>query len=195
MKRSVLAALVAVVLALVGCVAVVLYVRGADARALAGQRAVRVLVVHKLIPTGTTGQQIRDGGYTEPVTVPAATVPVDALSDLDSALLALAVTSDQQPRQLLALIPELQLVPLPESEMCCGAAGSYNITQPAMAHEVGARKAELIVATGAQAVFAGNVGCLLQIGKHLRERHPKIWVAHPIDALWASYCGECPVKF
>ena len=72
MKRSVLAALVAVVLALVGCVAVVLYVRGADARALAGQRAVRVLVVHKLIPTGTTGQQIRAGGYTETLTMSAA---------------------------------------------------------------------------------------------------------------------------
>ena len=101
MKRSFFAALVAVVLALVGCVAVVLYVKGADTRALAGQRAVRVLVVHKLIPAGTTGQQIHDGGYTETVTVPATTVPVDALSDLDAQLLTLAVTSDQQPRQLL----------------------------------------------------------------------------------------------
>src|SRR5436305_6379639 len=101
MKRSFFAALVAVVLALVGCVAVVLYVKGADTRALAGQRAVRVLVVRKLIPAGTTGQQIHDGGYAETVTVPATTVPVDALSDLDVQLLTLAVSSDQQPRQLL----------------------------------------------------------------------------------------------
>ena len=101
MKRSFLAAVVAVVLALVGCVAVVLYVRDADARALAGQRAVKVLVVHKVIPAGTTGQQILDGHYTEQVTVPAATVPVDALSTVDKDLLNLAVTADQQPRQLL----------------------------------------------------------------------------------------------
>ncbi len=43
----------------------------------------------------------------------------------------------QPPRQLLGLIPGLELLPLPESEHCCGAAGSYNITQPEMAHELG----------------------------------------------------------
>lgn len=101
MKRSALAAFVAVALAVVGCAAVLLYVRGADKRALAGQRAVTVLAVHKLIPAGTTGKQIRDGGYTEAVTVPASSVPADALSTVDSGLLDLAVTSDQQPRQLL----------------------------------------------------------------------------------------------
>lgn len=101
MKRSALAAFVAIALAVVGCAAVLLYVRGADKRALAGQRAVTVLAVHKLIPAGTTGKQIRDGGYTEAVTVPASTVPADALSTVDTNLLDLAVTSDQQPRQLL----------------------------------------------------------------------------------------------
>jgi glycolate oxidase iron-sulfur subunit len=95
----------------------------------------------------------------------------------------------QPPRQLLGLIPALELVPLAESEHCCGAAGSYNITQPEMAAQLGRRKAENIVATGAQAVFAGNVGCLLQIARHLRAEHPKLWVAHPVDALWASYSG------
>jgi glycolate oxidase iron-sulfur subunit len=93
------------------------------------------------------------------------------------------------PRKLLAMIPELELVPLVESELCCGAAGSYNLTQPEMAERLGRRKAENILATGARAVFTGNVGCLLQITRHLRERHPDFWVAHPIDALWASYSG------
>ena len=88
------------------------------------------------------------------------------------------------------MIPELQLVALNESEICCGAAGSYNLTQPEMAEQLGARKAERILATGADAVFAGNVGCLLQIARHLRAQRPDIWVAHPIDALWASYSGE-----
>jgi pilus assembly protein CpaB len=101
MKRSILAALVAVVLAAVGCVAVAAYVRTADKRALAGQKAVQVLVVRKKIPAGTTGQAIRTGGYAELVIMPAATVPADALGGIDAPLLELAVTGDQQPRQLL----------------------------------------------------------------------------------------------
>jgi glycolate oxidase iron-sulfur subunit len=98
----------------------------------------------------------------------------------------------QPPRQLLGLIPGLELVPLSESELCCGAAGSYNLTQPEMSARLGVRKAENILATGAKAVFTGNVGCLLQILRHLREREPGLWVAHPVDALWASYSGEMP---
>jgi glycolate oxidase iron-sulfur subunit len=97
-----------------------------------------------------------------------------------------------QPRQLLGMIPGLELVPLAESEHCCGAAGSYNITQPEMAEQVGRRKAQHIMATGARAVFAGNVGCLLQIDRQLRAAGAHLWVAHPLDALWASYSGELP---
>jgi glycolate oxidase iron-sulfur subunit len=97
-----------------------------------------------------------------------------------------------QPRQLLGLIPEMELVSLNESEHCCGAAGSYNITQPEMAETVGRRKARNILATGAQAVFTGNVGCLLQIARYVRIERPDVWIAHPIDALWASYSGELP---
>lgn len=99
-----------------------------------------------------------------------------------------------QPRQLLALIPQLQLVPLAESEHCCGAAGSYNLTQPEMSAQLGARKARNILATGARALFTGNVGCLLQITRHLRAQHADFWVAHPVDALWASYSGEMPTE-
>jgi glycolate oxidase iron-sulfur subunit len=96
------------------------------------------------------------------------------------------------PRQLLELIPGLELVPLAESEHCCGAAGSYNMTQPEMSGQLGARKARNILDTGAQAVFTGNVGCLLQIARHLRDERPDIWIAHPVDALWASYSGTLP---
>ncbi|MFN4261385.1 MAG: (Fe-S)-binding protein [Gemmataceae bacterium] len=104
----------------------------------------------------------------------------------------------QQPRQLLEMIPELQLVPLNESEICCGAAGSYNLTQPDMAERLGRRKADNILQAEPQAVFTGNVGCLLQIGRYLRPERSDIWVAHPIDALWASYFDPaavpgCPV--
>ncbi|MFM7148420.1 MAG: (Fe-S)-binding protein [Gemmataceae bacterium] len=97
-----------------------------------------------------------------------------------------------QPRQLLGMIPELKLVPLAESEHCCGAAGSYNITQPEMSEEIGKRKARHILATGAEAVFTGNVGCLLQITRYLQAEKPDFWVAHPIEALWDSYSGTNP---
>jgi glycolate oxidase iron-sulfur subunit len=93
------------------------------------------------------------------------------------------------PRQLLEMIPGLELVPLAESEICCGAAGSYNLTEPEMAERLGERKARNILATGAQAVFTGNVGCLLQVMRYLRRHRPDVWVAHPMDALWASYSG------
>ncbi len=96
----------------------------------------------------------------------------------------------QAPRDLLNLIPGLELVPLSESEICCGAAGSYNMTQPEMAERLGKRKSENLLATQPEAVFTANAGCLLQIAKHLRAEHPNIWVAHPIEALWASYSGE-----
>lgn len=96
----------------------------------------------------------------------------------------------QAPRDLLGLIPGLKLIPLAESEICCGAAGSYNLTHSAMAERLGRRKTQNLLATQAEAAFTANAGCLLQIAKHLRKDHPDIWVAHPIEALWASYSGE-----
>jgi glycolate oxidase iron-sulfur subunit len=98
----------------------------------------------------------------------------------------------KQPRQLLEMIPGLELVPLPESELCCGAAGSYNLTQPEMAERLGDRKVANIELTKARAVFTGNVGCLMQITRHLKAAGQKVWAAHPVDALWASYSGKLP---
>ena len=87
---------------------------------------------------------------------------------------------------------QLEIVPLAESELCCGAAGSYNLTQPEMAEKLGDRKAANVLATGAKALFTGNVGCLMQIARHLKETSPDVWCAHPVDALYASYTGEMP---
>lgn len=94
-----------------------------------------------------------------------------------------------QPRQLLQSIPGLELVPLHESDFCCGAAGSYNLTQPDMSDRLGRRKAEFIIASGADAVVTGNVGCQLQIVKHLRRLKPNLTVHHPVDLLWQAYGG------
>jgi glycolate oxidase iron-sulfur subunit len=94
-----------------------------------------------------------------------------------------------QPRQLLAMIPGLELVPLEESELCCGAAGTYNLTQPEMSERLGQRKMDNIQATGAQVVATGNVGCILQITRKIKERGSSIEVAHPVDLLDRAYRG------
>ena len=94
-----------------------------------------------------------------------------------------------EPRQLLAMIPGVELVPLEESELCCGAAGTYNLTQPEMSERLGKRKMDHIAATGAEVVAMGNVGCILQIARQVKERGSPIEVAHPVDLLDRAYRG------
>jgi glycolate oxidase iron-sulfur subunit len=93
----------------------------------------------------------------------------------------------EQPRSLLALVPGLELVPLPESEVCCGAAGSYNLTEPEMSERLSQRKLHNILSCTPQAVITGNAGCSLQIQAALRRIGSPIWVAHPMDVLDLSY--------
>ena len=66
----------------------------------------------------------------------------------------------QPPRNLLRAIPNLTLIEITESDMCCGSAGTYNLTQPEIAGRLGQRKANHILETGAEAVAAGNIGCI-----------------------------------
>ncbi|HQU45637.1 MAG TPA: (Fe-S)-binding protein [Pirellulales bacterium] len=93
----------------------------------------------------------------------------------------------EAPRRLLAQIPGLQLRDLPETELCCGAAGTYNLTEPEMAGRLSRRKLANIVKTGAQIVLTANAGCLLQIGREARQQGRPLWVAHPMDLLDLSY--------
>ena len=105
----------------------------------------------------------------------------------DACHLAHAQRIRLQPRRLLEMIPKLELVPLEESEICCGAAGTYNLTETEMAERLADRKQRNIEATRANAVFTANAGCLLQIGRKIREARLPIWAAHPIEALDLSY--------
>jgi glycolate oxidase iron-sulfur subunit len=95
-----------------------------------------------------------------------------------------------QPRQLLAQIPGLTLVPLAESDWCCGSAGIYNLTQPEMAERLLARKTQHVLATGADALVTANPGCILQIEKGLRERGSAMPVLHLVEILDRAYRGE-----
>ncbi len=87
------------------------------------------------------------------------------------------------PRDLLRQIPGLEVVDLPDTDTCCGSAGTYNIEQPDIARQLGLRKAKLIVASGASAVVTGNIGCLVQIEKHVKTRTDRVAVLHTVQVL------------
>lgn len=86
-------------------------------------------------------------------------------------------------RRLLAAVPGVRLVPLAESEICCGSAGTYNLTEPEMAARLLARKLDHVGASGAQIVTAANPGCLLQIRSGAIGRGLPVEVVHPLDLL------------
>jgi glycolate oxidase iron-sulfur subunit len=88
-----------------------------------------------------------------------------------------------EPRELLRRIPGLTLVDLPDSELCCGSAGVYNLLEPEMAGELGRQKARRIRETGARVVVAGNPGCLMQMRQHCRAEGLSVEVAHPVTLL------------
>jgi len=95
----------------------------------------------------------------------------------------------EQPRAMLRTIPGLELLELPESALCCGSAGIYNLVQPETAHQLGERKVEKIVSLPAQVVATGNVGCQLQISALLKEKGASLPVMHYIELLDASISG------
>jgi len=101
----------------------------------------------------------------------------------DACHLAHAQGVTDAPRRLLAAVQNLTLVPIPEGEICCGSAGSYNIDQPEIAAELGQRKAEAILGTGARAVVTGNIGCMTQIDNHLQRLGKPLPIFHTVELL------------
>lgn len=96
----------------------------------------------------------------------------------------------QAPRELLRSIPGVTLVEVPDGELCCGSAGSYNIDQPGIASHLGKLKALAIRGTGATWLAAGNIGCLTQIAFHLRQGSEPIHVVHTLEILSLAYAGK-----
>jgi len=93
------------------------------------------------------------------------------------------------PRTILAAVPGLELVDVPDGEVCCGSAGVYNLVQPDSAARIGARKAEAVASTGAEWLASANPGCTLHIRRMLRERGASIRAAHPVEFVDASIRG------
>ncbi len=87
------------------------------------------------------------------------------------------------PRELLAAVPEMELVELKESEICCGSAGIYNLAQNEMAERLLAAKMRRIDETGAEIILSANPGCLLQLRAGVAKSPQKRRVLHVIELL------------
>jgi glycolate oxidase iron-sulfur subunit len=121
-------------------------------------------------------------------TPPALSRPVK-IAYQDACHLRHAQKVQTPPRQLLLSIPNLEIVEMPEADICCGSAGTYNIDQPENAHELGERKMKHILDTEAEFAASGNIGCLAQLKAHLGDRStPKLM--HTIEILEEAYNGR-----
>jgi glycolate oxidase iron-sulfur subunit len=109
-------------------------------------------------------QFLNDLGFRPPTTA-KRTVTV-AMQDACHLLHGQRVQS--APRKLLASIPGVTVRDVPDTELCCGSAGTYNIDQPDIAAELGRRKAASIESTGADVAVTGNIGCLMQLRAHVK---------------------------
>jgi glycolate oxidase iron-sulfur subunit len=111
----------------------------------------------------------------------------------DACHLAHAQGVRAQPRELLHEIPGLELREIAESAICCGSAGTYNLFQPEAARELGDRKAERVLATGADLLVSANPGCTMQIAASMRRSgRGEMRVAHTAEVLDASLRGRDP---
>ena len=123
-----------------------------------------------------------------PLATPLGPLPMKATYH-DPCHLAHGQQVRSAPRTLLRSVPGLELVELAESEMCCGSAGTYNLTEPAMAQRLLERKITHVEATGATTVVTANPGCILQLAAGLRSRGRDAEVLHVVEVLDRAYAA------
>jgi glycolate oxidase iron-sulfur subunit len=102
----------------------------------------------------------------------------------DACHLAHAQRITKAPREIIRSVAGANFIELPESDVCCGSAGSYNLTEPEMAERLQRRKIENILKSGAELVVTTNPGCLLQIQAGLKKAGAEhIKAMHLVDYL------------
>ncbi len=108
----------------------------------------------------------------------------------DACHLAHAQRITSAPRRILGQIPGLELCEIPDGEICCGSAGTYNIEQPEIAGKLGNAKAQNIASLHVEAVVMGNIGCMVQIETHLNRlvgSNQSVRVLHTVELLDRAY--------
>jgi L-lactate dehydrogenase complex protein LldE len=89
----------------------------------------------------------------------------------------------EQPRRLLASVEGLELRELPGAEVCCGFGGTFCVKYPEISDKMVSDKADDVAATGAEAVLAGDLGCLLNIAGKLSRQGRPVEVRHIAEVL------------
>ena len=108
----------------------------------------------------------------------------------DACHLAHAQGVKSAPRELLRAIPGVTVTEIPEGDLCCGSAGTYNLEQPELANQLGERKAGHILSTAPDLIASGNIGCHTQIQSHVRRAGSRVPVLHTVEVLDLAYRGE-----
>jgi L-lactate dehydrogenase complex protein LldE len=96
-----------------------------------------------------------------------------------------------QPRKLLATVEGVELRELPGAEICCGFGGTFCVKYPEISDKMVSDKAAEIAATGAQAMLAGDLGCLLNIAGKLARLGIPVEVRHVAEVL-AGVADDVP---
>jgi glycolate oxidase iron-sulfur subunit len=91
------------------------------------------------------------------------------------------------PRAILKAIPNLEILEIPEGDLCCGSAGTYNLEQPELAAQLGKRKTKHIQSIKPDLIASGNIGCHTQIRAYLQQSIP---MYHTLEILDLAYRGE-----
>ncbi len=145
--------------------------------------AFRKRVVDVSVFLARLGLREKPAGWTKP----------RAVAYHDACHLANAQGVRAQPRDLLRAIPGVELREIANGHICCGSAGTYNLDQPAIADSLGKQKAQAAVATGAEVVATGNIGCLTQVKNHLERLGSPVRVKHTMQILRDAY-GDAAAK-
>jgi pilus assembly protein CpaB len=101
LKRRVLTVTLAIVLAVLGTAGVLAYVHKADSRALDGMKPVSVLVAQGQIPAGTTANSATQQGLLRSESLPASSVPLNAVRSITPGLGSLVMSAQIQSGQVL----------------------------------------------------------------------------------------------
>ncbi|HEV7264066.1 MAG TPA: (Fe-S)-binding protein [Falsiroseomonas sp.] len=88
-----------------------------------------------------------------------------------------------QPRSLLASVDGLVLKELPDAEICCGFGGTFCVKYPDISTRMVDDKAKDVVATGAETLLAGDLGCLLNMAGRLKREGAAVKVRHVAEVL------------
>src|SRR3546814_9293537 len=93
------------------------------------------------------------------------------------------VCSSELPRRLLQSIPGVELTEMTEAEVCCGFGGTFCVKYPEISNKIVTAKADFILASGADTLLAGDLGCLMNMAGKLQRRGSAIQVRHVAEVL------------